>query len=200
MNPFKRRSVAFVATLAFVASACGTTAVSPSAAPTAPPATAAPATPRRPRRPPRPRPPRPRPPRRLRLRRLRRQRHHHRPTAARRPPSPTAVASADFSFVVDSEPTTLAGAPDDLPTSWIVGLIYSTLYQPNYKLEYVPLVADGAPVTSADGLTWTVKIKSGIKFHDGSDLTSADVKFSFDLLHSRTAARTRTPAHRSPTT
>jgi ABC-type transport system substrate-binding protein len=103
--------------------------------------------------------------------------------------APSAAASgggsADFTFVVDSEPTTLAGPPDDLPTSWIVAEIYTTLYQPNYKLEYVPLAADGMPETSADGLTWTVKIKDGIKFHDGSQLTADDVKFTFDLLGSK---------------
>jgi ABC-type transport system substrate-binding protein len=98
--------------------------------------------------------------------------------------SEPAATTGDFTFVVDSEPSTLAGAPDDLPTTWITGLIYTGLYQPNYKVEYVPLAADGPPVTSADGLTWTVKIKPGIKFHDGSDMTAEDVKFSFDLLAS----------------
>ena len=103
--------------------------------------------------------------------------------------APAASASAagetgDFTFVVDSEPTTLAGPPDDLPTSWITALIYTALYQPNYKVEYVPLAADGPPETSADGLTWTVKIKDGIKWHDGSALTADDVKFTFDLLGS----------------
>jgi ABC-type transport system substrate-binding protein len=100
---------------------------------------------------------------------------------------PTASAgpeTGDFTFVLDSEPTTLAGPPDDLPTSWVVGFIYTALYQPNYKVEYVPLAADGMPETSADGLTWVVKIKKGILFHDGSEMTSADVKFSFDLLGS----------------
>jgi ABC-type transport system substrate-binding protein len=99
--------------------------------------------------------------------------------------SPAATGSADFTFVVDSEPTTLAGPPDDLPTSYIVAFIYSTLYQPNYKIEYVPLAADGQPETSADGLTWTVKIKPGIKFHDGTEMTADDVKFSFDLMGSK---------------
>ncbi len=95
-----------------------------------------------------------------------------------------APTGGDFTFVVDSEPTTLAGSPDDLPTSWITGFIYTALYQPNYKVEYVPLAADGLPVTSADGLTWDVKLKEGITFHDGSPLTAEDVKFSFDLLAS----------------
>jgi ABC-type transport system substrate-binding protein len=100
-------------------------------------------------------------------------------------PSAPAAEGGDFTFVVDSEPTTLAGPPDDLPTSWIVAFIYTALYQPNYKLEYVPLAADGPPETSADGLTWTVKIKPGIKFHDGTDMTAEDVKFTFDLLGSK---------------
>jgi ABC-type transport system substrate-binding protein len=101
------------------------------------------------------------------------------------PASQAPAAGGDFTFVVDSEPTTLAGYPDDLPTSWITGFIYTALYQPNYKVEYVPLAADGPPVTSADGLTWTVKIKPNIKFHDGSPLTAEDVKFTFDLLASK---------------
>jgi ABC-type transport system substrate-binding protein len=87
----------------------------------------------------------------------------------------------DFKFVTDSEPTTLATEPDDLPTSWITAQIYSALYQPNYKLEYVPLVAESAPDISSDGLTWTIKLRKGVLFHDGTELTSADVKFSYDL-------------------
>jgi ABC-type transport system substrate-binding protein len=100
------------------------------------------------------------------------------------PPASAPAETGDFTFVVDSEPTTLAGPPDDLPTSWITSLIYTALYQPDYKLVYVPLAADGQPETSADGLTWTVKIKDGIKWHDGSQLTAEDVKFTFDLLGS----------------
>jgi peptide/nickel transport system substrate-binding protein len=37
---------------------------------------------------------------------------------------------------------------------------------------------------SSDGLTYTFKIKKGIKFHDGSPLTSADVKATYDRLRS----------------
>ena len=107
------------------------------------------------------------------------------PGASAPPASAGTGETGDFTFVVDSEPTTLAGPPDDLPTSWITAFIYTTLYQPDYKLVYQPLAADGPPETSADGLTWTVKIKDGIKFHDGSPLTAEDVKFTFDLLGSK---------------
>ena len=98
--------------------------------------------------------------------------------------SAPAEAGGDFTFVVDSEPTTLAGPPDDLPTSWITAFLYSSLYQPDYQLIYQPLAAEGQPTISEDGLTWTVKIRDGIMFHDGTTMTADDVKFTYDLLKS----------------
>jgi ABC-type transport system substrate-binding protein len=34
----------------------------------------------------------------------------------------------------------------------------------------------------ADGLTYTFKIRPGIRFHDGSPLTAADVKATYDKI------------------
>jgi peptide/nickel transport system substrate-binding protein len=44
----------------------------------------------------------------------------------------------------------------------------------------VPGLATGMGTTSADGLTWTYHIKSGMKFADGEPITSADVKYAVE--------------------
>jgi peptide/nickel transport system substrate-binding protein len=53
-------------------------------------------------------------------------------------------------------------------------------YDPGTK-EIVPWVAKEWEI-SDDGLTYTFKLNEGIKFHDGSDLTASDVKYTIDRL------------------
>ena len=96
-----------------------------------------------------------------------------------------AAASADLKMIMDAEPTYFSLAYTDLPTSYIVAQIYSGMYRVNNKLAVIPDMATDLPTVSADGLTWTVKLKTGIKWQDGSDFTSADVKFTFDMAASK---------------
>src|SRR3546814_8655579 len=53
--------------------------------------------------------------------------------------------------------------------------------------ELIPALATEVPtlengLISEDGLTYTFPIRQGVKFHDGSDLTAQDVKFSWDRV------------------
>ena len=65
----------------------------------------------------------------------------------------------------------------------LVAPFYSTLLQFN-PLNFSEIIGDLATEwkTSADGLTYTFKIRPAVKFHDGSALTSADVKASYDKI------------------
>ncbi|HEY4753688.1 MAG TPA: hypothetical protein VIH37_10395, partial [Candidatus Limnocylindrales bacterium] len=81
-------------------------------------------------------------------------------------PSAAATASGDLKMVMDAEPTYFSLAYTDLPTSYIVGQIYTGLYRVNNKLAVIPDMAVDLPQVSADGLTWAVKIKPGIKWQD----------------------------------
>jgi peptide/nickel transport system substrate-binding protein len=71
-------------------------------------------------------------------------------------------------------------------------LVYSYLMRLDENLGVQPDLAESVPTTSADGKTVTVKIRSGVKFHNGDPLTSADVKYTFDrIIDTKTAAVAR---------
>src|SRR5713226_2182080 len=61
-------------------------------------------------------------------------------------------------------------------------LVYSYLMRLDENLGVQPDLADSMPTTSSDGKTVTVKLRSGVKFHNGDPLTSADVKYTFDRI------------------
>lgn len=63
--------------------------------------------------------------------------------------------------------------------SSVLHLIGGTLYEADGD-KAVPGLAGGEPTVSADKLTWTIKLRDGLTFSDGTPLTSKDVKASFD--------------------
>lgn len=98
--------------------------------------------------------------------------------------SPSAAASADFKMGLDAEPTYFSPAFTDQPTGFIVGLMYSGMYRVNNKLAVIPDMATALPTISADGLTWTITLKTGITWQNGDPFSSADVAFTFELAKS----------------
>ena len=60
-------------------------------------------------------------------------------------------------------------------------LIQSTLITTNENLEFENDLATGYDV-SADGLTWTFKVRDDVKFTDGQPLTARDVAFTINQI------------------
>jgi peptide/nickel transport system substrate-binding protein len=65
----------------------------------------------------------------------------------------------------------------------LVAPLYSTLLQID-PYHYPKIIGDLATEwkIAPDGLTYTFKLHPGVRFHDGSPLTSADVKASYDKI------------------
>src|SRR5438552_14331462 len=68
-------------------------------------------------------------------------------------------------------------------TLQMVAPLYSTLIQID-PLSYPKIIGDAASEwkIAPDGLTYTFKLRGGIRFHDGSPLTAADVKATYDKI------------------
>src|SRR5215213_110207 len=58
-------------------------------------------------------------------------------------------------------------------------------YTPNLASE-VPTVENGG--ISADGLTWTFKLRNDVTWHDGQPFTSRDVQFTWETIMNPNAA------------
>lgn len=78
-------------------------------------------------------------------------------------------------------------APDSL--SPILGFapngaskIFSGLLDHDADLALRPDLASAEPTVSADGLTWTVQLRTDVTFHDGSGLTAEDVVFTYEAI------------------
>ncbi|MGH2538811.1 MAG: ABC transporter substrate-binding protein [Candidatus Promineifilaceae bacterium] len=58
--------------------------------------------------------------------------------------------------------------------------VMSGLYRLDANNTLQPLLAAGPPQVSADGLEYTIPLRPGLTFPDGSAMNAEDVKFSFD--------------------
>ncbi len=114
------------------------------------------------------------------------------------PVEPTAEPAAPAPEWNSKDPTTFVaatfGEPELIdPTltyetagGQIIQQTYDTLifYNRENAVEFVPMLATEVPSVenggiSADGMTYTFKIRPGVKFHDGTDMTPSDVAYSF---------------------
>jgi len=107
-------------------------------------------------------------------------------------PTPDAASNATIQIGSLYEPQNLdntAGGGQGV-TEAFDGNVYQGLYQLTDLGKVVPLLADSYTV-SPDGLTYTFKLKSGVTFHSGKVMTSADVKTSIERVFSETSQSAR---------
>jgi glutathione transport system substrate-binding protein len=67
------------------------------------------------------------------------------------------------------------------------GLLYEGLLAFDPSLRPVPVLADGQPEASPDGLAWTVRCRQDVTFHDGEPFTCADALARLESLRANAA-------------
>ncbi len=87
----------------------------------------------------------------------------------------------DLTIGVDQE---AVGLDPNLVTAFSsvarVGLMYNRLVRYDNDLDIIPDLAESWEIP--DNLTYTFHLRKGVKFHDGAELTSEDVKFTLDRI------------------
>ena len=82
---------------------------------------------------------------------------------------------------------TLTTSASDAVAERVRDLMFNSLVKKNENFEYVGDLAQDIQ-TSEDGKTITFVLRDNIKFHNGQDFTSADVKYTFDELFKNESA------------
>ncbi len=88
-------------------------------------------------------------------------------------------------FIVSAEPPSYDGHKETTfamlhPTAPHYSLLLR--FDPNDLTKIIPDVAAAMPEVSADKLSYTIKLRDGVKFHDGSILTSEDVLATYNKI------------------
>ena len=86
----------------------------------------------------------------------------------------------DVIIAQQAQPPTLDAMTTTAQASRNISLhMFESLYTRDEGANPKPDLAEGVDI-SADGLTYTFKLRSGVKFHNGKVMTSADAKASME--------------------
>jgi ABC-type transport system substrate-binding protein len=100
-------------------------------------------------------------------------------------PAPSALAEQTLTVAIDGDLVGgLSNAAGSFATTRAAEFLYNGLYGYDERLRPVPVLARDLATVSADGLTWTLGLRDGVKFHDASALTADDVVQTYELARS----------------
>ncbi|MDP6625358.1 MAG: ABC transporter substrate-binding protein, partial [Nitrospinota bacterium] len=68
-------------------------------------------------------------------------------------------------------------------SGFLIHIVFNGLAKPDENFNMVPDLAYKWE-SSKDGLKWKFYLREGVKFHDGTEMTAEDVKFTYDLIKS----------------
>jgi oligopeptide transport system substrate-binding protein len=86
-----------------------------------------------------------------------------------------------FRYPIVTNPTTLdPGMVEDGDTIDLLQQVYEGLLTWSQDNQPVPLLADGMPEIQEGGKVYVFKIKKGVKFHNGQELTAEDFKWTYE--------------------
>lgn len=106
------------------------------------------------------------------------------------PPALAQAPKGTLRVAAKADMTTLDPATAIDYQSWIVvEQMFNGLYNFDKDGRTYPDLAEAPPRISSDGLTYTIALRKGVRFHHGREVDAEDVKFSFE--------RTLTPATKS---
>ncbi len=94
------------------------------------------------------------------------------------PATPTTSEGGTFRMVMQSPDGLDPARMDDSYEAAIINQVFDGLLDYDVNLNTVPCIANSWEV-SRDGRVYRFQLKKGVRFHDGSELTSDDVLFSF---------------------
>lgn len=100
-------------------------------------------------------------------------------------PSPTPVPEQTLAIAIGSDLSGgLSNAATGPDTARVASFLFDGLYGRDVQLAPVPKLAAAPATVSADGLTWSIRLRSGVTFHDGTDLTADDVVQTYEIARS----------------
>ena len=89
----------------------------------------------------------------------------------------------DLTFATISEPLTFNLAiANDASSSGVLGYLFEGLTETSWLTDEVEPALAESWGRSADGLTWTFRLRTDIKWHDGQPFTAHDVDFTFNRI------------------
>jgi peptide/nickel transport system substrate-binding protein len=93
----------------------------------------------------------------------------------------TPTQGGEFVAMGHQEVASLSPDDDDPSVHYVVTMqLFNPLVEIDLNYEPKPVLATAMPDISEDGLTYTFTLHEGVLFHDGTELTSADVKYTYE--------------------